>query len=63
VRSAVPMLTLDEAFESKDHVAEQVKHGLQVGGMTRAPIRGHCDVSRHTVRAGVRWLAVVCRTK
>ena len=30
VRSAVPLLTLDEAFESKDHVAESVKKGLQV---------------------------------
>jgi len=29
VRSAVPLLTLDEAFESKDHVAESVKKGLQ----------------------------------
>ena len=32
VRSALPTLTLDEAFETKDHVAEQVKSGLEVRG-------------------------------
>ena len=44
VRSAVPLLTLDEAFESKDHVAESVKKGLQVSPPC---LNKHARVHRH----------------
>ena len=37
IRSALPTLTLDEAFETKDHVAEHVKSGLEVRGSFTVP--------------------------